>query len=163
MDTGIPRSQEVIPAKPSTIVLFISTALHFSGSKHGHDFAAVTMMVPLLRRTRLLALYLRAHRTVYPHYWDRYPTYRRSRASEVPSLALLCCNRSASPPDASIGPDGCAKDIRETVDGSRWLTILDSWLPTGNSTEVGALLDDLSLSDVGHNQTRKPNLILSYK
>jgi calpain-7 len=45
-------------------------------------------------------------------------------------------------------------DVKETEDGSRWLTILDSWLPTDNGTEVDALLDELSLDGEDDNQRR---------
>lgn len=52
------------------------------------------------------------------------------------------------------------QDVNETEDGSRWLTILDSWLLTDDDMEVDALLDDLSL-DEGKDQRRKHSLILS--
>ncbi|KAF8504624.1 hypothetical protein F5888DRAFT_769256 [Russula emetica] len=45
-------------------------------------------------------------------------------------------------------------DVKETEGGSRWLTILDSLLPTDGITEVDAVLDDLSLNDGGGNQRR---------
>jgi calpain-7 len=55
------------------------------------------------------------------------------------------------------------KDVKETEGGSRWLTILDSWLPTDDVTEVDALLDELSLNDDGRgNQRRRHSLILSH-
>ncbi|KAI0279076.1 hypothetical protein BGY98DRAFT_933386 [Russula aff. rugulosa BPL654] len=45
-------------------------------------------------------------------------------------------------------------DIKEMEGGSRWLTILDSWLPTDDITEFDALLDELSLNDGRGNQRR---------
>ena len=59
-------------------------------------------------------------------------------------------------------PDDRTKDVKETEDGSRWLTILDSWLPTGNGTEVDAFLDELSLDGEGDNQKRRYSLIPSH-
>jgi hypothetical protein len=58
-----------------------------------------------------------------------------------------------------MAPDNRSKDVKETEGGSRWLTILDSWLPT-DVTEVDALLDELSLNDGGGNQRRRHSLIL---
>jgi len=58
--------------------------------------------------------------------------------------------------------DNRLKDVKETGGGSRWLTILDSWLPTDGITEVDALLDELSLNDGGGNQRRRHSLILSH-
>ncbi|KAI9511452.1 hypothetical protein F5148DRAFT_975182, partial [Russula earlei] len=46
-------------------------------------------------------------------------------------------------------PSHCYAVI-ETEGGSRWLTILDAWVPPENSTEVDDLLDDLTLGDEGH-------------
>ncbi|KAH9963021.1 hypothetical protein BJV74DRAFT_786999, partial [Russula compacta] len=45
-------------------------------------------------------------------------------------------------------------DVKETKDGSRWLTILDSWLPGDGGAEVDALLDDLSLGHEDNDQRR---------
>jgi hypothetical protein len=61
-----------------------------------------------------------------------------------------------------MAPDDRIKDVKETEDGSRWLTILDSWLPTDNGTDVDALLDELSLDCEGDNQRRRHGLISSY-
>ena len=58
-----------------------------------------------------------------------------------------------------MASDNRPKDVKETEGGSRWLTILDSWLPTD---DVDALLDDLSLNDGCENQTRMHSLILSH-
>lgn len=57
-----------------------------------------------------------------------------------------------------------SQDVRETEGGSRWITILDSWLPTDNITGVDALLNELSLNpnDDGGNQRRKHSPILSH-
>jgi calpain-7 len=60
-----------------------------------------------------------------------------------------------------MASDNHSKDVKETEDGSRWLTILESYLPTDNGTEVDALLDELSLDGGGDNQRRKHNLIIS--
>lgn len=57
-----------------------------------------------------------------------------------------------------ITPDSGPKDVKETEDGLRWLTILDSWLPTDSGTE-DALLDELALDD-GDNQKSMHSLIL---
>jgi calpain-7 len=54
-----------------------------------------------------------------------------------------------------VAPHKRIKDVNETEDGSRWLTILDSWLPPDGSTEVDALLDDLSLENEGKDQRRR--------
>jgi calpain-7 len=61
-----------------------------------------------------------------------------------------------------MASDNRSKDIKETGGGSRWLTILDSWLPTDDITEVDALLNELSLNDGGGNQRRRHSLILSH-
>jgi calpain-7 len=53
-----------------------------------------------------------------------------------------------------MAPHKHIKDANETEDGSRWLTILDSWLPAHDSTEVDALLDDLSLDNEGKDRRR---------
>ena len=58
-----------------------------------------------------------------------------------------------------MAPDNRTKDVKETGDGSRWLTVLDSWLP---GTDVDALLDELSLDGEGDNQRRRHSLILSH-
>jgi calpain-7 len=58
-----------------------------------------------------------------------------------------------------MASDNRPKDVKETEGGSRWLTILDSWLPTDDITEVDALLDELSLNDGGGNQRRRHSLI----
>ena len=58
-----------------------------------------------------------------------------------------------------MASDNRPKDVKETEGGSRWLTILDSWLPTD---DVDALLDDLSLNDGCENQRRMHSLILSH-
>ena len=58
--------------------------------------------------------------------------------------------------------DNRPKDVKETEGGSRWLTILDSWLPRDDITEIDALLDELSLNDGGGNQRRRASLILSH-
>lgn len=54
-----------------------------------------------------------------------------------------------------MASDYRSKDVKETEGGSRWLTILDSWLPTDNTTEIDALLDELSLNEGGGNQRRR--------
>ena len=54
-----------------------------------------------------------------------------------------------------MAPDNRPKDVKETEGGSRWLTILDSWLPTDDITEVDALLAKLSLNGGGGNQRRR--------
>ena len=47
------------------------------------------------------------------------------------------------------------EDVKETDDGSRWLTILDSWLPRDDADlGVDALLDVLSLNSSSHDQRR---------
>lgn len=63
-----------------------------------------------------------------------------------------------------MASDNRPKDVKETEGGSRWLTILDSWLPTDDITGVNALLDELSLNlnDGGGNQRRRHSLILSH-
>jgi calpain-7 len=61
-----------------------------------------------------------------------------------------------------MASDNRSKDIKETGGGSRWLTILDSWLPTDDITEVDALLNELSLNDGGGNQRRRHSLILPH-
>jgi len=61
-----------------------------------------------------------------------------------------------------MASDDRSKDVRETEGGLRWLTTLDSWLPTDDITEVDALLDVLSLNDGGGNQRRRNSLILSH-
>jgi calpain-7 len=61
-----------------------------------------------------------------------------------------------------MAPDNRTKDVKETEDKTRWLTILDSWLPTDNGTNVDALLDELSLDGEGDNQRRRHNLNLSH-
>lgn len=58
--------------------------------------------------------------------------------------------------------DNRPKDVKETEGGSRWLSILDSLLPTDDITEVDVLLDELSLNDGGGNQRRRHSLILSH-
>lgn len=60
-----------------------------------------------------------------------------------------------------IVPHKRIKDVNETEDGSRWLTILDSWLLADDSTEVDALLDDMSLDNEGKDQKRRSDLVLS--
>lgn len=60
-----------------------------------------------------------------------------------------------------IAPHNRIKGVDETEDGSRWLTILDSWLPADDSTEVDALLDDMSLDNEGKDQRRRFGLALS--
>lgn len=61
-----------------------------------------------------------------------------------------------------MASDNRPKDVKETEGGSRWLTILDSWLPTDDITEVDALLAKSSLNGGGGNQRRRSNLILSH-
>ena len=61
-----------------------------------------------------------------------------------------------------MAPDNRPKDVKETEGGSRWLTILDSWLPTDDITEVDALLAKLSLNGGSGNQRRRYSLILSH-
>jgi calpain-7 len=61
-----------------------------------------------------------------------------------------------------MASDNRPKDIKETEGGSRWLTILDSWLPKDDVTEVDALLDELSLNDGGGNQRRRHSVTLSH-
>lgn len=60
-----------------------------------------------------------------------------------------------------MASDNRPKDVKETEGGSRWLTILDSWVPTDDITEVD-VLNVLSLNDGGGNQRRRNSLILSY-
>jgi hypothetical protein len=96
---------------------------------------------------------------VYPNCRDGCPTSRRSGTRKAPSFSLLPCNRSALALDPLVTPDNRIKDVKETEDGSRWLTILDSWLPTDNGTEVDALLDELSLDGEDDNQRRRHSLI----
>lgn len=56
--------------------------------------------------------------------------------------------------------DNRLKDVKETDGGSRWLTILDSWLLTNDISKVDALLDELSLGDGDDNRRRRHSLIL---
>jgi hypothetical protein len=54
-----------------------------------------------------------------------------------------------------------SKDVKETENGSRWLTILDSWLPKDMANDqVDALLEDLSLDNEGDDQKRGDHLNL---
>ncbi|KAH9067737.1 hypothetical protein EDB87DRAFT_1678124 [Lactarius vividus] len=47
-------------------------------------------------------------------------------------------------------------DVKETDDGSRWLTVLDSWLPSDDADlGVDALLEDLSLCNESDDQRRR--------
>ncbi|KAI9465176.1 hypothetical protein BJY52DRAFT_668504 [Lactarius psammicola] len=47
-------------------------------------------------------------------------------------------------------------DVKETDDGSRWLTILDSWLPRDDANlGVDALLEDLSLGNESDDQRHR--------
>ncbi len=62
-----------------------------------------------------------------------------------------------------MASDNRTKDVKETEGGSRWLTILDSWLPTDDITEVDAFLGELSLDDEGDDQKRRHGLILSHR
>lgn len=97
---------------------------------------------------------------MYLNCWDGWPTCHRSGSQKASSLPLLSCDRSASAPHPLMASDNHREDVKETQGGSRWLTILDSWLPTDNITVVDALLDELSLNDDGRNQTRRHSLIV---
>jgi hypothetical protein len=48
MDTRLPRGQEVMSASHPIYEYFISTALHSSGSRHGHGSSVVLAMVSIL-------------------------------------------------------------------------------------------------------------------
>ena len=119
----------------------------------------VRLLPPHLLRGRTQALIGQCILTVGT---DDRPIAYRGRVKLLPSHCYAVIGLSLHLPCWQLLINA-SKDVNETEGGSRWLTILDSWLPADKSTEVDALLDDLSLDDEGRGQRRRDNPVLSHK
>ena len=142
-------------------ISFIPTGLRSNGSKYGHALIVVSMTV------RILHLHILPNsnqvligQCILTVGTDDRPIAYRGRVKLLPSHCYPVIGPLLPSTHPLMTSDNRSKDVKETEDGSRWLTILESCLPTDNGPEVDALLDELSLDGGGDNKRRRHNLII---
>lgn len=140
---------DIWPSLVEKAYLKLMGGYDFPGSNSGTDIHALAGWIP-------------DHLEVKSPSFQREQTWLRLIRGFSDGQCILTVGTDNRPPTdrgfVNLLPAHCyaVMDVKETDDGSRWLTILDSWLPRGD-TDLGvdALLDDLSLDSESDDQHRR--------